>query len=49
MFGQNVAQVCAVEDVFKCGEDADPDGRAISAINESRKRRRRLDYARFSV
>lgn len=27
--GQDVAEVCAVEDVFEGGQDADPDGRAV--------------------
>lgn len=33
--GQNVAQVCAVEDVFKGRQHANPDRRSVFAVDES--------------
>jgi hypothetical protein len=34
---EDVAQVCAVEDIFEGGQDADPDGRSVFARDESKE------------
>ena len=36
--GEDIAQICAIEDVFESGKDADVDWRSVCAINESVKR-----------